>query len=251
MGYEISAFKPEVQKIIRENNFDKDTSGTIDEAEMINLIFYTNANSEKELLAGKETYWDKKKDDYIVGGIFTAMSGVFGLNARNFANHCGKGGLIVSAICSLAGLFTAGLAGYMYGRKANEKEIYVQRFPVEPEPAQNLPEEAKKLTKGLKLPVNTPMIEYTPKKGEYWTSILKAKYGVDDNTALEMANKIKEAIYDNPKAAKQPPIMYLPKTWEFNGKIYEYQENTSVEATHKFSPDVKTEMGKMDKDLEF
>lgn len=253
MGYEITAFKPEVQKIINENKlyFDKDNSGIIDKDEMVNLIFCTNANNEKELLTGGETYWDKKKDDYMVGGIFTAMSGVFGFNARNFAKHCGKGGLIVSAICTLVGLFSASLAGYMYGRKPNEKEIYVQRFPVEPEPPQNLPEEAKKLIKGLKLPVNTPMIEYTPKKGEYWVSILKAKYGVDDKTATEMAHRIKEAIYDDPKAAKQSPIMYLPKVWDFNGKRYEYTDSNNIEKTTQFSEDVKTEMGKMNRNLNY
>lgn len=253
MGYEITYFKPEVQKIINDNKtyFDRDNSGTINKEEMVNLIFSTNANNEKELLIDGETFWDKKKDDFVVGGIFTAMTGVFGFNARNFAKHCGKGGLIVSAICSLAGLFTASLAGYMYGRLPNEKEIYVQRFPVEPEPPQNLPEEASKLIKRLKLPVNTPMIEYTPQKGEYWVSILKGKYGVDDKTAQKMTWQIKQAIYDDPKTAKQSPIIYLPKVWDFEGKRYEYSDSNNIEKTTEFSDSVKTEMGKMSKDIKY
>ena len=253
MGYDISTFKPEVQKIINENKhyFDKDNSGTIDKDEMVSLIFCTNANNEKELLLDGESFWDKKKDDYMVGGIFTAMTGVFGLNAYNFAKHCGKGGKIVSAICAGASAITAGIAGYMYARTRNDKEIRIERFPREPEPPTNLPEEVAKLIKNLKLPANTPMIEYKPQKGEYWISILKGKYGVDDKTAQKMAWQIKQAIYDDPKAAKQSPIIYLPKVWDFDGKRYEYADSNNIEKTTEFSDSVKTEMGKMNKEINY
>ncbi|MCQ2753631.1 MAG: hypothetical protein MJ231_01120 [bacterium] len=93
--------------------------------------------------------------------------------------------------------------------------------------------------------------EYTPQKGEYWTAILKAKYGVDDATALRMAHRIKEVIYGDSTAAKQSPVMYLPQTWIFEGNTYKYNDSAKVETTSEFSDDVKTEKGKMDKDLQY
>ena len=66
-----------------------------------------------------------------------------------------------------------------------------------------------------------------------------------------MANKIKEMIYDDPKASKQTPIMYLPETWTFEGQTYQYNENATVVATDNYSNDVTTEMGKMSKDLKY
>ncbi len=105
--------------------------------------------------------------------------------------------------------------------------------------------------KELGIGENTELKEYTPQKGEFWVSILKAKYGTDDITAQKMANKIKEMIYDNPKAAKQTPVMYLPETWAFEGTTYHYNESTPVETTQNYSDDVQTEMGKMSKDLKY
>lgn len=105
--------------------------------------------------------------------------------------------------------------------------------------------------KGLGVSEDTELNEYTPQKGEYWISILKAKYGVDDVTAQKMANKIKEMIYDDPKASKQTPIMYLPQTWTFEGKTYQYNDNAQADKTENYSDDVKTEMGKMGKDLKY
>ncbi len=104
---------------------------------------------------------------------------------------------------------------------------------------------------GLGVSKDTELKEYTPQKGEYWISILKAKYGVDDVTAQKMANKIKEMIYDNPKASKQTPVMYLPQTWTFEGKTYQYNDNVHVEKTDNYSDDVKTEMGKMGKEIKY
>ena len=98
---------------------------------------------------------------------------------------------------------------------------------------------------------STSLKEYVPQSGEYWISILKAKYGTDDATAQKMANKIKELIYGNPKAAKQSPIMYLPEKWTFEGKTYTYNENAKPDRTENFSDDVKTEKGKMNKDIKF
>ncbi|MCM1003706.1 MAG: hypothetical protein NC408_05120 [Candidatus Gastranaerophilales bacterium] len=105
--------------------------------------------------------------------------------------------------------------------------------------------------KELGIDEGTELKEYTPQKGEFWVSILKAKYDTDDITAQKMANKIKEMIYDDPKAAKQTPVMYLPETWTFEGTTYHYNENAPVEITKNYSDDVQTEMGKMSKDLKY
>lgn len=105
--------------------------------------------------------------------------------------------------------------------------------------------------KELGVSEDTELKEYTPKKGEYWISILKAKYGVDDITAQKMANKIKEMIYDDAKAAKQTPVMYLPDTWTLEGKTYNYNDKTEASKTDNYSDEVKTEMGKMSKDLKY
>ena len=78
-----------------------------------------------------------------------------------------------------------------------------------------------------------------------------AKYGVDDVTAQKMANKIKEMIYDDPKASKQTPIMYLPQTWTFEGKTYQYNDNAQADKTENYSDDVKTAMGNMNKDIKY
>lgn len=98
---------------------------------------------------------------------------------------------------------------------------------------------------------DTKLKEYTPQSGEYWISILQAKYGADGVTAQKMANKIKELIYGDPKAAKQSPVMYLPETWTFEGKTYKYNENTTPDRTKDFSDKVKTEMGEMNKNIKY
>ncbi|MCQ2740402.1 MAG: hypothetical protein MJ237_09310 [bacterium] len=99
--------------------------------------------------------------------------------------------------------------------------------------------------------VEQELNEYTPQKGEYWTAILKAKYGVDDAIALRMAHHIKEIIYGDPTVAKQSPVMYLPQTWSFEGNTYKYNGSVRVETTNEFSDDVKTEKGKMDKGIQY
>lgn len=105
--------------------------------------------------------------------------------------------------------------------------------------------------KDLGIPEDTELKEYTPQRGEYWISILQAKYNTDSETAQKMANKIKEMIYDDPRAAKQTPVMFLPETWTFEGKTYHYNENAQVATTQDYSDDVQTEMGKMSKDLKY
>ena len=135
---------------------------------------------------------------------------------------------------------------------AEPKQPQVQPQPVvQPTEQEEIKAKFEEGFKELGISEDTELKEYTPQKGEYWISILKAKYGVDDVTAQKMANKIKEMVYDDPKASKQTPIMYLPQTWTFEGKTYQYKENATVVTTDNYSDNVKTEMGKMGKDLKY
>lgn len=129
-----------------------------------------------------------------------------------------------------------------------EKEFVISQKPVE---NNDLKQKFVEGYKNIGIAEDTPVKEYVPNKGEYWTAIIKAKYGVDDKTALEMTHIIKQAIYDDTNAAKQPPVMYLPETWNFNGKTYHYSDShTPIESSTQ-SGDVKTEMGKMNKDIQY
>ena len=147
---------------------------------------------------------------------------------------------------SLVGL---GMAAYFALRKPEEKSIQMVDDAPKAEQHQYNNEWEEKYTKAFG--DDTSLVEYIPQKGEYWVSILKAKYGVDDETALKMANKIKEMIYGDAKAAKQSPIMYLPQVWDFEGNTYNYNNNAVPEKTTMYSDDVKTEQGKMTKELEY
>ena len=142
------------------------------------------------------------------------------------------------------------LATYFALRKP-QKSIQMQECPTSSIITTNQPknEWEEKYTEAFG--ADKQLIEYTPQKGEYWISILKAKYGVDDITAQKMANKIKEMIYGDAKAAKQTPIMYLPQTWNFEGNTYNYNEDAIPEKTIDYSDNVKTEQGKMTKELEY
>lgn len=254
MEYSISAFKPEVQKIINSDKkyFDPDNSGTINQKEMVNLLFSTNIKDERELLTDGLSYSEKKKDDYIGSGLTGVMSAVFASSTYIFSKIVGgKNGKIFAGILGLCSALSAGLTAYLIGREPTETPIRATRFIREPEPPKDLAKDAVKLIQGLNLPAQTPMIEYIPQKGEYWTSILKAKYGVDETTAQKMAWKIKQVIYDDPKAPKQSPIIYLPKVWDFGGKRYEYIENSKPKTTSEFSNEIKTDMGKMKKDIKY
>ena len=88
---------------------------------------------------------------------------------------------------------------------------------------------------------DTKLIEYKVGAGEYWTSILQAKYGVDIETAQKMTHQIKEKLYGDSTVAKQPTTMVLPETWEFEGKVYVFDEEATPHKTTKFSERVVTE----------
>lgn len=129
-----------------------------------------------------------------------------------------------------------------------EKELVTSQKPVE---NNDLKQKFVKGYKNIGIAEDTPVKEYVPNKGEYWTAIIKAKYGVDDKTALEMTHAIKQAIYDDTNAAKQPPVMYLPETWNFKGKTYHYSDSHAPIESSTQSGNVKTEMGKMNKDIKY
>lgn len=153
---------------------------------------------------------------------------------------------IITGLLSLGGLAAS---AYMLLRKPEEKNIQMVDDAPKNEKYQYNNEWEEKYTKVFGN--NTPLVEYIPRKGEYWISILKAKYGVNEEIAQKMANKIKEMIYDDAKVAKQTPIMYLPETWIFEGKTYTYNKDVVPEKTSEYSDEVKTEQGKMAKDLKY
>ncbi len=160
--------------------------------------------------------------------------------------------LFTKASQIITGLFALGAlvaSAYMFLRKPEEKKIQMTDcISVNKKPQYNNEWEAKYIEA---FGNDTQLIEYKPQKGEYWISILKAKYGVNDEIAQKMANKIKEMIYGDSKAAKQTPVMYLPETWMFEGNTYNFNTTAVPEKTTIYSDDVRTEQGKMTKELKY
>ena len=161
-----------------------------------------------------------------------------------------RGGGITLGISILAGLAAA---GYCIYEAANDKSLYLppkqspkqQKNPV---PVDSL---EQKFSDGFKqLGVDSELKKYTPKRGENWSKILKAKYGTDEVTAVRMAHRIKDVIYDDSLASKQTPVMYLPQNWKFDGKVYNYNDSAQVQ-TGKLGGNVKTEMGKMNPQIKY
>ena len=153
----------------------------------------------------------------------------------------------VGTALSIVGI---GMAAYFALRKP-ENTIQMQSDSSSPTRAQIQPKNEWEEKYTHAFGNNTPLVEYIPQKGEYWVSILKAKYGVSDETALKMANKIKEMIYGDAKVAKQTPIMYLPQTWNFEGNAYNFNDSAIPERAQNYSNEVKTEQGKMTKEIEY
>ena len=155
---------------------------------------------------------------------------------------------IFAALCA-AGLGVLGIAAYLFTCKPRDgiaKWTGSNDYqPVERQRSET--EDQFRKLYGEDVELN----EYTPQKGEYWISILKARYGVDDQTAERMAHRIKDVVYEDSLAAKQTPVMYFPDSWTFEGKTYQYNKDAKAEKTDSYSDDVKTEMGKMSKDLKY
>lgn len=178
-------------------------------------------------------------------------------SGRFLANNCKK----IFAAMVIAGGYMAfdAIRDYFNPPKLEQKDSYIHKTDnntqVNTEPPKKEENELKtKFEEGFRelgISEDTNLKEYIPQRGEYWISILKAKYGVDDKTAQSMANKIKEMVYEDPKAAKQTPVMYLPETWTFEGKTYQYNDSVQAAKTQTYSDDIKTEMGKMNKDIKY
>ena len=171
-----------------------------------------------------------------------------------FLNGVTKNGAIVTnGVVILAGLATLGLCIY---EALKEKTLYVPEKPAgngpknTPVPVDSLEQKFTDGFNSLGVEKGTKLLKYTPKRGENWSGILKAKYGTDDATAGRMAHRIKDVIYGDSLASKQTPVMYFPRTWNFNGKIYNYNDTASVVAG-KIGGNVQTDMGKMNEHIEY
>ena len=63
--------------------------------------------------------------------------------------------------------------------------------------------------------------EYEPKSGEYWYSIVSAKYGADSEEAKRIVKDLKEFNGINTLSLiVQPDVMKLPQTIELAGKLF-------------------------------
>ncbi len=63
--------------------------------------------------------------------------------------------------------------------------------------------------------------EYEPKSGEYWYSIVSAKYGADSEEAKEIVKDLKEFNGINAfSLIVQPDIMKLPQTIKLGNKEF-------------------------------
>ena len=223
-----------------------------------------------ELFGGMDQYYKRLKAEFIPGRVKTDKDAAFlkKLRQKPFllaANSKLKFLTNFIMVASYLGttFFAANGLAKLFANKPdinnkpkplpNEIQPFTEKEPQTATQTENK-EIKTKFEKGfekLGIPKDTELKEYVPQKGEYWISILKARYGADEKTAQKMANKIKEMIYGDAKASKQTPVMYLPETWTFDGTTYKYNDNTKADKTEKYSDNVKTEMGKMSKDLKY
>lgn len=80
--------------------------------------------------------------------------------------------------------------------------------------------------------------EYTPKKGEYWASIVAAKYGVSGKEGMDVVHELKRlhGITDFTKNI-QPKTMQLPEVITIGDKEYKLDKDKDVTVkTDKFAP---------------
>lgn len=276
-GYNISDFDSKTQKIIKDNNIDKNKSRYIEEGnELSQLLSCTGKSS----IYAFETEEVKMSSEWLRGaGAAAAFAfGGFGIGAlgESIIPKANAAKTVGNFIRNLTGRIMASPAFFAIGAfgtlalpaclglavitpEIERKDIGWKLFEVDDKEKtktndnnyQDIKTQFKKGFEELGISKDTELKEYTPQKGEYWTSILKAKYGVDENTAQRMAHRIKDVIYEDSLASKQTPIMYLPDTWTFEGKTYTYNDSNKAERTDNYSDNVKTEMGKMSKDIKY
>lgn len=83
-----------------------------------------------------------------------------------------------------------------------------------------------------------PVHKYKPKKGEYWLSIVAAKYGISGEEGLEVVHELKRlhGITDFRKNV-QPSTMNLPEVIKLGDKEYKLNPDKEVtQKTDKFAP---------------
>lgn len=83
-----------------------------------------------------------------------------------------------------------------------------------------------------------PVHQYKPKRGEYWLSIVAAKYGISGTEGLEVVHELKKlhGITDFSKNV-QPSIMNLPEVIKLGDKEYKLNPDKDVtQKTDKFAP---------------
>lgn len=233
-----------LQRYIAENNIDKNGNRFIDKdnGELAELLSNSNI---KEITSPRS---------YNVGGFFATALWLGTYRALKDIGNPFFENMKYNKILSAAEVVFVAAVGLFLGSSS-----YTQLKMIDNEEVENKPQEETHTFQRNKYETQYRQVfgedaelkEYTPQKGEYWTSILKAKYGVDEAVALRMTHKIKDIIYEDSLVAKQSPVMYLPETWTFEGKTYHYDEKAAVETTDNYSEEIKTEMGKMSKDIKY
>ena len=277
-GYAVKDFDLKTKMMIKFKGIDENQNGYIEEGnELSNLLSATGNSSIYDF---EDWEFPHIKEGFYAGALSVGCAALAGVGAAMIPKPGSKktignitrniaGRILASPVTGFGTIFFAiGAAALLgigcitpekrrIGHKIFETESKQPQVQPQPQPVVQPTEQEEikaKFEEGFKelgISEDTELKEYTPQKGEYWISILKAKYGVDDVTAQKMANKIKEMIYDDPKASKQTPIMYLPQTWTFEGQTYQYNDSSTVVTADNYSNDVKTEMGKMSKDLKY
>ena len=274
-GYKISQLNRSTRQMIKQQNIDKNGDGLINEknGELSELLSNTGSSCIQQLAR-----FDKDRMLNTIIGCSICFPGI-GIGVALKEKSLSRKAILSLRSKAIKPMFVAAMLlplSLAYFSLHPEKRANLKlaghedREMLEPiptlEPKTGIVETAPvqpdikkdaikaKFEEGFKelgISEDTELKEYTPQKGEYWTSILKAKYGVDEAVALRMTHKIKDIIYGDSLAAKQSPVMYLPETWTFEGKTNQYDENAKVIATDSYSDDVKTEMGKMSKDIKY
>lgn len=281
-GYIINDFDNKTQKLIKKNNIDQNNNGYIEKGEELSNLL--SATGKSSIYDFEDWYFPHIKESLYAGALSVGCISLAGIGGAiipkpGFEKTIGNvvkniaGRILASPATGFGAAFfgLGAVALFAIGCISPEKksigseiikvespqEAQPQPVNIEPEPVEEIIKEKEikskfeETFKELGVPEDTELKEYVPQKGEYWISILKAKYGVNEEVAQKMANKIKEMVYDDAKAAKQTPIMYLPETWTFEGKTYNYNANAIPARTSDYSDNVKTEQGKMTKDLKY
>lgn len=83
-----------------------------------------------------------------------------------------------------------------------------------------------------------PVYQYKPKKGEYWSGIVSAKYNIKGNDLKEAVHELKKQHgITNFKLNVQPKVLNLPETLKVGEKEYGLKKDADVkEKAKRFAP---------------